>query len=150
MKRIFVLTIILIGTILLVSSCTNVTPTLSECPNSIECPKCPEKICPSCPSCEEAKQQDKPLIVEYKGVEQPPLESGYYGTYRIINPNDRKVLINIKVYCYDANDTERIYESEYFIDARSEFYNKQYGGNYFYAICVGGWKQHKIETKIID
>ena len=140
----------------LVSACAN-SPVL-ECPKPTECPKWPEKICPSCPSCEEVKQQDKALIVEFKDTQRVINLDGpahYYNAYSIINPNDRRVLVSIKTWCYDANDTETTYESKHFIDERSEYYNNYDGSHYYYATCSEGqpdvyWKKTRVEAKITD
>lgn len=143
----------LIGTmliIILVSACES-RPIL-ECPKPIECQKCPEKICPSCPSCEEVKQQDKPLIVEYRGYKIDESKGEAYNRYSILNPNDRKILALIKTYCYDENDTETVNEKEkHFIEGKSEaFYNPTFGSGYWYAKCPKGWKKTRVEAEIID
>ena len=148
--------IILLSISFLVQACNNkqLECTNCDCTGELsQCPKCPEKICPACSSCEQAKPQDKPLIIELIGTLPPSdpfsKDTHYYNAYRIINPNERRVLVHFKNYCYNINNTERVFEETHFIDGKTEYYDDN-GNHYFYASCHGDWHTQTFKSEIID
>ncbi|KKN77156.1 hypothetical protein LCGC14_0363530 [marine sediment metagenome] len=140
MKKLLI--ILFISLIILLSGCELIYGGCPQC-------YCPEKVCPSCPKCEDIKPKDKLLIVEFRGWKVYDSYEGKAGNaYAILNPNDRKVLAEIETHCYDEDKNEIPSSDKWkvFIDAKSEAFN----GRYWYTNCLDRSMGTVVTAKIID
>lgn len=135
----------------LIAACEKTNTTLSTS-KMVECPKCPEKTCPTCLSCDESRSKNKPLIVDNRGFKIVDKLTGEgYFAYGILNPNDHKVLADIKTHCYDNNGKETISKEEKsFIEAQSEWgYTGSLGVRNWVANCPQGSSNIRVSADII-